>query len=78
MVMQRIYSNRQPQGPSYNFDQRLTAQQPTPVPGGLGGVLTFPGIQAPQMDTGRLALSALAIAVIAVVGFNVWTRAYQA
>lgn len=77
-VMSRIYSNRQPQGPVYDFDTRISSQQRSAGPGRLSGILTFPGVgDSPDLSTGRLGLTILAVGVLAVVGFNVWTHAYQ-
>lgn len=77
-ALSRIYANRQPQGPVYDFDTRLTQQQRTLGPGRLGGLLTFPGVgNSPEGDTGRMALTMLAVGVLAVVGFNIWTHGYQ-
>lgn len=77
-AMGRIQARRAPTaGPEFErFDERVGGASPSnPLTRGL---VLLPGIgENPQADNGRMALTALAVLVVALAGFNVWTHAYQ-
>lgn len=81
-VLSRIYSNRNLAGPDFTrFDNRIVAGLNVPPAfqnsGRTMGFVPFPGGSGGSVSTGRGALTILAIGVLAVIGFNVWTHEFQ-
>lgn len=81
-VLARIYSNRNLAGPDFTrFDNRIVAGLNVPAPfqnsGRTMGFVPFPASSNGSVSTGRAALSILAIGVLALVAFNVWTREFR-
>ena len=80
-VMGRVYANRNLAGPAYQFDNRiangLTMPQAIQVRGGTIGVLPFPGLGGGSVGTGRGALTILAVAILGIAAFNIWTHEFQ-
>lgn len=84
-VLARLQSNRNLAGPDFGaaFDTRivngLNVSPSFRNQGRTPGLVPFPGGGGASMNvqTGRGALTVLAVAVLALVGFNVWTHEFQ-
>lgn len=75
-AMSRVYTMRAGNAGSM-YDTRI-GQNTVETPGQPPGYLMIGNGHFPVPDVGQSALTILALAVVGIVAFNVWTHAYQA
>ena len=80
-AMGRAYSNRNLAGPNYQFDNRITNGLQSPLGQAVGNaqrIIPFPGLEGgSSAATGQRALTVMAVLIVGLAAFHVWTHGYQ-